>query len=72
MRILNKTEYVTACNDCMVEIGYYDYEVEQEILPPYMGPKQRYFIRCPLCKKAVIVGEKEPKLIYSRFNERND
>lgn len=72
MRILNKTEYVTACTDCMVAIGYYDYEVEQEIPSPYTGIVQRYFIRCPQCKRQIIVSEKEPKLIYSRFNERKE
>ena len=72
MRILNKTEYVTACNDCMVEIGFYKHEVERELLDPMRELGYRDFIRCPLCKKAIIVSEKDPKLIYSRFNERND
>ena len=72
MRLLNETEYVTACLDCMVEIGFYKHEVERELTDSMRGLGYRDFIRCPKCNKKITVGDKEPKLMYTNFWERKE
>ena len=72
MRILNKNEYVTACLDCMVEIGFYKHEVERELLDPMRELGYRDFIRCPKCNKKITVGNEEPILMYVNFWERKE